>query len=347
MVMIHNVTEDRRVGIDRNRIGAIFLIIIAILSLYGLHLIFSPFYKSILWAVIIGVAFWPVYRRVRRLMGGRASWSSLMVVIGIVLFFLIPSILVIQSLIEQIGYAYNALQPWLPEILEKVSSFIPVRDTTFKGTVMDNLQELGKVLIAYLSSATGNILSITFQLAVTVVLLFFLFRDGEGLLEKIKRSSLIPSRDVDVFIREIGEVIRAVIYGVILTAMIQGTLGGIGFWVLGLPAPVLFGTIMFILAVIPFAGTAVVWLPASLWLMFTGKIGKGIFLLLWGVLVISMIDNFLRPYFIGRYLGFHVVLTFIGILGGVMAFGFLGVFLGPLLLAISIKLFDMYLKVPP
>lgn len=333
--------------IDRSRVTAVFLIIIAALSLYGVHLVFKPFYKSILWAVIIGVTFWPVYGKVRRLMGGRASLSSLMVVIGIILFFLIPSILVMQSLVDQMGYAYDALQPLLPEMIERISSLVPIKDTALKETVIDNLKDFGKVLITYLSSATGNILSIIFQLAVTVLLLFFIFRDGEGLLEKIKGASLMPHRDVDIFVKETGEVIRAVIYGVILTAMVQGALGGIGFWILGLPAPVLFGTIMFILAVIPFAGTVAVWLPASLWLLYQGMIGKGIFLLLWGILVISMVDNFLRPYFIGKRLGFHVVLTFIGIVGGMMAFGFLGIFLGPLLLAISIRLFEMYLKVFP
>lgn len=333
--------------IDRSRVTAVFLIIIAALSLYGVHLVFKPFYKSILWAVIIGVTFWPVYRKVRNLMGGRASLSSMMVVTGIILFFLIPSILVMQSLVDQIGYAYDALQPLLPGIMERISPLVPIKDIALKETIIDNLKDFGKVLITHLSSVTGNILSIVFQLAVTVLLLFFIFRDGEGLLEKIKGASLMPHRDVDVFIKEAGEVIRAVIYGVILTAMVQGALGGIGFWILGLPAPVLFGTIMFILAVIPFGGTAAVWLPAALWLLYQGMIGKGIFLLLWGILVISMIDNFLRPYFISKRLGFHVVLTFIGIVGGLMAFGFLGVFLGPLLLAISIRLFEMYLKVSP
>lgn len=294
--------------------------------------------------MIIGVTFWPIYGRVRLLIRGRPSLSSLIVVIGIILFFLIPSILVMRSLVIQIAYAYEALQPYLPEIMERLSYFIPLKDETLKETIINNLKEFGNVIIAYLTSATGNILSIIFQLAVTVLILFFILRDGEGFLEKIKEAALIPQRNIDIFINESGEVIRAVICGVILTAMIQGTLGGIGFWILGLPAPVLFGTIMFILAIIPFAGTPIVWLPAALWLIYKGMVWKGVFLILWGLLAISMIDNFLRPYFISKRLGFHVLLTFIGIVGGMMTFGFLGIFLGPLLLAISIRLFEMYLK---
>lgn len=331
--------------IDRNLVTTIFLFVISALSIYGVHLVFQPFYKSILWAVIIGVTFWPIYGWVRVILGRRSSVSSLIVVMGIILFFLIPSILVMRSLVNQIAYAYELVQPLMPDIMERISYFIPLKDETLKETIINNFKEFGKIIITYISSATGNILSIIFQLAVTVLILFFIFRDGERLLEQIKGAALIPHRDINVFIKETGEVIRAVIYGVILTAMVQGVLGGIGFWILGLPAPVLFGTIMFILAIIPFGGTALVWLPASLWLLYQGMIGKGIFLLIWGILVISMIDNFLRPYFIGKRLGFHVVLTFIGIVGGMMAFGFLGVFLGPLLLAISIRLFEMYLKV--
>ena len=330
--------------IDRDRITLIFIVLISALSIYGVHLVFRPFYKSILWTVVIGVTFWPVYSRLRRFLGGRASISSLIVVIGIILFLLIPSVLIIRSLVDQISYAYTALQPMVPDIIEKVSSYIPFEDESLKESIIVNFKDFGKVILSYLGSATGNVLSVVFQFAITVLLLFFIFRDGEGLLEKIKEAELIPEHDIDIFIEESGEVIRAVIYGVIVTAMVQGALGGIGFWVLGLPAPVLFGTIMFILAVFPFGGTAIVWLPAALWLIYNGKVGSGIFLIGWGVLVISMIDNFLRPYFISKRLGFHVILTFIGILGGMMAFGFLGIFLGPFLLALSMKVFGLYLK---
>jgi len=332
------------VKIDRNRIMSVILIIISVLSLYGVHLVFRPFYQSMLWAVIIGVTFWPIYGWVRGLAGNRSSVSSLIVVTGVVLFFLVPAILVIRSLVHQIAYAYEALQPLMPEIIEKAGHYLPFKDVAIQESITEGLRESRKAIVGYLSSATGDILSILFQLAVTVLLLFFIFRDGEGLLEKIKGASLIPDRDIDIFIKETGEVIRAVIYGVIITAMIQGLLGGIGFWIAGLPAPVLFGTIMFVLAIIPFGGTPLVWLPAALWLLYSGMTGKGIFLMAWGVLVISMIDNFLRPYFISRRLGFHVILTFIGIVGGMIAFGFIGIFLGPFLLAISLRLFEMYLK---
>lgn len=330
--------------IDKKKITVILLIIISILLLYGLHLTFQPFYISILWTIIIGVTFWPVYSKVLAVLKGRSSLSSLIVIIGIILFFLIPSILIIRSLVTQITFAYEALQPRLPEIIDRVSGILPLQDVSIKETITSNFKDLGNVLITYFTFATGNVLSIIFQILVTVLILFFMFRDGKGLLDRIKSSAILPEPEVELFIKETGDVIIAVLYGVVLTAMIQGALGGFAFWVLGLPAPVLFGTLMFLLALIPFAGTPIVWGPAAAWLIYNGMYGKGIFMIAWGVLAISMIDNFLRPYFISKKLGFHGLLSFIGIIGGMIAFGFIGVFLGPLLIAIPLRLIELYLK---
>jgi len=327
------------------KLPSILLLILGALVLYGVHIVFQPFYKSILWAVILGVTFFPFYKWVKEKTRLGPSISSIVVVLIIILFFLIPAIMIIRSLIVQISYIYNVLQPLIPEIIDKVSPYLPGgKGETIKETVINNLQDIGKIVISYMSSATGNIFSVVFQTSVTFIILFFILRDGEGLLLRIRKSAILPPKDMNILITEVSSVIRAVIYGVILTAMIQGILGGIGFWVLGLPAPVLFGAIMFVLAIIPFVGTPVIWLPAALWLIYKGMLGKGIFLILWGLLAVSLIDNFLRPFFISRRLGFHALLTFIGIVGGMISFGFIGIFLGPLLLAISIRLFEMYLK---
>ena len=328
--------------IGRKKVTAVILFTILVLILYGAHEVFKPFYKAILWAVIGGVTFWPVKKKIRLLLGGRESLSSLIAVAGVLLFFLVPSAFLLISLVTQITYVYEKVYPQMPLIINRLSELIPFRDDSFRQKVITSVDDIGKVLISYMGSVTGNALSVLFQMAVTVMLLYFIFRDGERFIEKLRSSSLIPADDIDVFVKETGGVISAVIYGVIFTAMLQGILGGIGFWVTGLPAPVLFGSIMFILAIIPFAGTALIWGPAAIYLLYYGMIGKGIFLIIWGLLAVGMIDNFLRPYFISKRLGFHVVLSFIGIVGGMSAFGLLGVFLGPLLLALMIRLFEKY-----
>ncbi len=328
--------------IGRKNVTLIIFIAILVVIFYGAHEVFKPFYKSIIWAVIGGVTFWPVYNKIRLLFGGRESLSALIAVAGVLLFFLIPSAFLLMSLITQLTTVYEKVYPQIPFILNRLSEIIPIQDDGFRQKVITSVDDIGKVLIGYMGAATGNAMSVLFQMAVTIMLLYFIFRDGESFIRKLRSSALIPEEDVDVFVRETGGVISAVIYGVIFTAMLQGLLGGIGFWVTGLPAPVLFGAIMFILAMIPFAGTALVWGPAAIYLIYYGMIGKGIFLIIWGLLAVGMIDNFLRPYFISKRLGFHVVLSFIGILGGMSAFGLLGVFLGPLLLALMIRLFEKF-----
>lgn len=328
--------------IDRKKVTFAILVVIFALVLYGAHSVFKPFYKAILWAVIGGVTFWPLNRKMRLLLGGRESLSSMIAVAGVLLFFLVPSVFLLVSLVTQMTYVYEKVYPRMPFILDRVSQLIPFQDDSFRQKIMASVEGIGSVLLSYMGSATGNVLSVMFQMAVSVMLLYFIFRDGEKLIDRLRNSPLVPADDVDVFVRETGGVISAVIYGVIFTAMLQGVLGGIGFWITGLPAPVLFGAIMFILAIIPFAGTALIWGPAAIYLMYYGMMGKGIFLIIWGLLAVGMIDNFLRPYFISKRLGFHVVLSFIGIVGGMSAFGFPGVFLGPLLLALLIRLIEKY-----
>ena len=328
--------------IDRKKIVAVVLVLIPVLILYGAHEVFKPFYKAILWAVIVGVTFWPVYKKIRILLRGREALSSFIAVTGVLLFFLIPSAFLIKSLVTQVSYAYENVYPRIPAILDRISLLIPLKDEGMKENLTNSFKDIGNVLISYMSSATGDVLSILFQMSITILILYFIFRDGERFIEKVRNSMLIPSEEIDVFVMETGEVIRAVIYGVILTALLQGLLGGIGFWITGLPAPVLFGAIMFIMAIIPFAGTAIVWGPAAIYLLYYGMIWQGIFLILWGLLAVGMIDNFLKPYFISKRLGFHVIFSFIGIIGGMSAFGFVGVFLGPLLLALLIRWIEKY-----
>ena len=328
--------------IGRKNVTLVILIAILVIIFYGAHEVFKPFYKAILWAVIGGVTFWPVNRRIRILVGGRESLGALISVTGVLVFFLVPSAFLSMALVTQITHVYEKVYPQLPLLLNRLSLLTPFQDESLRQRVITGAGDISKVLISYMGSATGDVLSVLFQMAVAFMLLYFIFRDGERFMVSLRSSSLIPADDMDVIARETGEVISAVIYGVIFTAMLQGVLGGIGFWITGLPAPVLFGAVMFILAIIPFAGTALVWGPAAVYLLYYGMIGKGIFLIIWGLLAVGMIDNFLRPYFISKRLGFHVVLSFIGIVGGMSAFGLLGVFLGPLLLALMMRLFEKF-----
>ena len=131
-------------------------------------------------------------------------------------------------------------------------------------------------------------------------------------------------------------------YGIVLTCIVQGILGGIGFAIAGVPSPVFFGAVMIVCAFIPLVGTALVWVPAALYLLATDHVGKGLFLVVWGVLVISSIDNFIRPFFISGKAKIPLLVILLGVLGGLATMGFLGVIVGPLLFAVSLELARVY-----
>jgi predicted PurR-regulated permease PerM len=171
--------------------------------------------------------------------------------------------------------------------------------------------------------------------------MYYLFRDGERL--RVAAYDFVPLSDDkarEIFDRT-GEVISASVYGVLVIAVIQGVLGGLAFWVLGLPSPLLWGVVMIFLSMIPMLGAFIVWVPAAIYLALTGHWVYAIILTVWGALVIGSIDNFLRPKLVGERTRLHELLVFFSVLGGLQVFGVLGIVLGPVIVAITIALLDV------
>ncbi|MGB7573683.1 MAG: AI-2E family transporter, partial [Thermodesulfobacteriota bacterium] len=178
----------------------------------------------------------------------------------------------------------------------------------------------------------------------TLLSLYYLFKDGSHLFGRLKEIIPLPSRERDLLIRRFKDMIYATIYGGILIAMIQGVLGGLSFWILGLPSPIFWGTAMGLLSFIPIGGTALIWVPAAIILLIEGAVLKGFILLGLGVFVISMVDNLLRPFFISTRTNIHPLLLFFAVLGGVQAFGLIGLFAGPLIATLFLTLIEIYIQ---
>jgi predicted PurR-regulated permease PerM len=153
------------------------------------------------------------------------------------------------------------------------------------------------------------------------------------------------SDERDEFIRRTGVVLRAVVFGVVLTAGVQGVLGAVGWWFVNLSSPLLAGALMALLAMIPFVGTPTVWVPGGIYLFLVGDVKKGLVLIFWGLCVVSAVDNFLRPYFISGKANMSALLVFLGAFGGLAAWGFIGLFVGPLILSLFAFSLDFYRKV--
>jgi predicted PurR-regulated permease PerM len=174
---------------------------------------------------------------------------------------------------------------------------------------------------------------------------FFFLRDARGLLTFVDGLIPLPRRERAALFGRAQRMLRAVVYGIMFTSGVQAVLGGVGWWFVGLPNPFFFGSVMFVTGMIPFVGTPVVWLPGALYLLATDQLRSGILLLLWGGGVVSMVDNFIRPVFISEGSKVPVLAVFVGVIGGLAAFGFLGLFLGPTILSLSIFLLDTYRRI--
>jgi predicted PurR-regulated permease PerM len=178
----------------------------------------------------------------------------------------------------------------------------------------------------------------------TLLSLYYLFKDGSSLFEGLKEIAPLPAKEKDLLIQRFKDMIYATIYGGILIAIIQGILGGLSFWALGLPSPIFWGTAMALLSFIPIGGTALIWAPAVIILLIGGAVLKGILLLGIGVFVIGLVDNLLRPSFISTRTNIHPLLLFFAVLGGVQAFGLIGLIAGPLIATFFLTLVEIYVQ---
>jgi predicted PurR-regulated permease PerM len=180
-------------------------------------------------------------------------------------------------------------------------------------------------------------------IAIILFVVYYVLTDGTTFVAYLRRATPIPGRQVDFLLQEARVGLRAVFFGQILMSLLQGVLCGIGWWIAGLPSPILWGAVMAIVALLPVLGTPMIWVPGALYLLIQGHIFGGVFLLLWGTIVVLVIlDTFLRPKIIGYGADIHPMLVLIGVLGGVAAFGFIGLFLGPLIVGILIAVLKVY-----
>jgi predicted PurR-regulated permease PerM len=206
--------------------------------------------------------------------------------------------------------------------------------TSSAQTVLKNVASMSGGVVL---SALGTLIGFFFML----FLLFFFLRDGREMFEKLQRLIPVPAEHREQLFNHLSSVTRGVFYGIGLTAICQGLLVGIGFMIAGLPSPVVFGVLAAILALLPAGGAAIVWIPAMLYLGASGRWGMAIFMLVWGVIV-STSDNIMRPYFVSRYAPVSAFMVFVGVVGGIAAFGAIGVVVGPVFLALVAAILEYF-----
>ena len=322
----------------------------------GCLLVVAPFASAILWAAVICFATWPLHQRVERLCGRRRTLAAGIMTTLIVVVTVLPFVLSASALNESISaffvYVHTANIQGLPPPPHWIDRIPLVGDslqTYWAGLAADSekshtfikmILDHSKTWLLHRSRDFGIGV---IHLCISVFIAFFFYRDGDRLVDRVAEIGKRVLGDYSQhLVSVVGGTIRGVVYGFLGTALVQGVLAAIGFAIVRAPEALLLGLLTFFLALVPF-GPPLVWIPVTAWLAAQGRVGPAVFMALWGLTAISGIDHFLRPYLISREAQLPFVLVFLGALGGVLAFGFIGVFLGPTLLAVGYALVHEFL----
>jgi predicted PurR-regulated permease PerM len=318
-----------------SHVHTLVLMAVTVVGLYLCYRLAAPFLPALAWALALAVLCAPFHRWLMSKLN-RPNLAAILCVLVVALIVVVPATFVAGRLIGEAARgaetikaqvdsgewrrafdAHPGIAPlghWIEQhfdlsgIADRATSWLADAAASFvRGSV---LKLIGSVLIFYM--------------------LFYFLRDREAVLESLRSLSPLPLADMNLLFRTIADSVHATLYGTLVVAAVQGALGGLMFWWLGLPVPLFWGIVMGLLAVVPVLGAFVVWIPAAVFLLLEGSEGKALVLTLWGGIVVSTIDNLLYPILVGRRLTMHTILAFISIIGGLIVFGPSGLILGPM-----------------
>jgi predicted PurR-regulated permease PerM len=320
-----------------------------------------PFFGAILWAVVTAIVFAPVNDRVTRAMPNRPSLAALITLVAILLMVILPFLGIGANLVTQGAEAYAAIESGridLPALIGRVLASLPSWVTDFAASYgIYNADDVQARIASWATASSQSIASravsigqgtagFVISLGVMLYLLFFLLRDGSGLIGGIADKLPVQPRRRRALLEKFTLVVRATVKGGILIALLQGALGGFIFWFLGIPSPLLWAALMAFLSLVPAVGAGLVWGPVAIYLLATGSIWQGVVLVAFGVMVIGLADNILRPMLVGKDVKLPDYLILISTLGGIEIFGLNGFVIGPLIAAMFVTVWKMLAETP-
>ena len=315
--------------------------------------ILSLYLFPVFWAMVIAVVFYPFYLRVNRYYKGRASLASFTTVMGVVAMVILPLLILGGMIVDESvtlyqGFSTDTRASNGLSLLERAEQFAVYFEPygISQEAVVDRLRtwatSLSQVLATSLITLGQGTFSFVISFAIMLYLLFFFFRDGERLQHTLMHYIPLGDTDERRLFTRFAETARAVLKGTLTIAAIQGAIGGLAFWIVGVSNPVLWGVAMAAMALIPAVGPAIVWLPVSIILLATGSVWQGVTILLVGIFIVSLIDNFLRPVLVGRGSKMPDSITLLATIGGLATFGVSGLVIGPIVAAFFLTLWAMF-----
>ena len=332
----------------------LFLLVLAAIALYFCFLIIRPFLSPIFLAVVLAIVFYPVHTRIQARIR-KPSAAAVLSTVLVILAFVAPVIglgIVISretsalyKLLDERSTEQGGWNPYVMHAIERVvqwaGQYVDLSNLDLRGTALRWLQQVSRYLFSWGAHVVGNFVSFIATAVVAFFTLFFLFREGATTKERVAEVLPLTRSQVDRLFTGISNSIVANVYGVLAVGAAQGALTSLGFWVLGLHSPVFWGVVTALFSLVPIIGSSAVWVPAAIILVVGGHWVKGLILLGWGAGVVAQSDNVIRTYVISQRANLSTLAVFFALLGGVKAFGVLGLFIGPVALSFTLAVLQM------
>ncbi|CAN5745244.1 AI-2E family transporter [soil metagenome] len=337
---------------DNRQIRWWVLLAVTAFALYLCWLMLQPFVGVLAWAAVLAIVFYPIHQRLLKRVK-KPGLTALLSCILVLLTILVPVAFVTIAVLNEfsgavanlqatITYLFDPESPYTGRVLRWVSQYIDIEQVRSGQYLRERLQGVSGQLAGRTLGVIGGVIGAIVQVFFVVFTMYYLFRDGDKIFAVLRDALPLDSKQATAIMARTRDVIGASVYGVLAIAIVQGVLGGLAFWVLGVPSAIVWGVVMIFLSMIPMLGAFLVWVPAAAFLALTGHPVKALLMVLWGILVIGMADNFLRPKLVGERTKLHELLIFFAVLGGLRVFGVLGIVLGPVVLAITLALVDVF-----
>jgi len=342
------------------RLVTLFFVACFLVVLYFLFEILQPFFTILIWASVLTVVFWPLFGRVLGLCRGRRAAASILTCLIVLLMIVVPVVYLSAAIARQSMSLYQTAQvslggapaedrlaqleqrPAVRWVLGQVQRWLGIEEPHLREALDHSMKAISRFLVSRAPSLIRGAGEFIFSFLLIFITMFFFFRDGPQILKIVRESNPLPRAYESEILKKFVDVSYAAFFGSILTAIVQGSAGAILFLLLGIPSPLFWGSVVAFVSLVPIVGAFLVWIPWSAFLVLSGDSGRAIVLLSVGGLVVSSIDNVLKPMIIRGRTDMHPLLVFLSVLGGMQAFGFIGILLGPLVVALFLSFLEFY-----
>lgn len=336
---------------SHRHVHTLLLMAVTVAGLYLCYRLAAPFIPAMAGALALAVLFAPLHRRLEQRFGTGNLAASICVLV-VALIVIVPVILIASRMVDELARGVQAIQALVEAgswraAFDRHSLLVPI------GQWLDNQVDLRAVVApaaSWITETGASFVQGSVIQAIGVVLvfyvLFYMLRDRVAALRALRSLSPLSEGDMSHLFAEVSDTVHATVYGTLIVAVVQGALGGLMFWWLGLPEPLLWGIVMGLLAVVPVLGAFVVWVPVAIFLALEGSIGSALLLTVWGAVVVGGIDNLLYPMLVGKRLKMHTLVAFVSIVGGLIVFGPSGLILGPVVVTATRLLLQIWNRAP-